>query len=229
MVPQFQYLTEDRAQRLMDNTLLLQRRYSGEMKQGGVIEYAMASRRYLSLLFMGLSSFGAALLLPALAGDHDSGDVPGADDRRFAGGQLSQEGERRGRDEGARKGARDDAVGVQAHLRRSAARAGRAFCNSTCRSRRRTRWPARKAHCATSRAGSRRTASDEKQRIQRQMQNLETTEKKLQLAAKGRETIGKAIKHHARRAEAAGTEPAEAARGCTRCDYRGEHVYPRVR
>ena len=36
-------------------------------------------------------------------------------------------------------------------------------------------------------------AAEEKQRIQRQLQVLETTEKRLQTAAKGRETVGKAI------------------------------------
>ena len=58
VIPQLQFLPEERVQRLIDNCMVLQRHYSGDMATHGFFEYAMAARRYLTLLFMGLSAFG---------------------------------------------------------------------------------------------------------------------------------------------------------------------------
>ena len=45
-------------QRLIDNCMNLQRHYAGDVMTHGLFEYAMAARRYLTLLFMALSAFG---------------------------------------------------------------------------------------------------------------------------------------------------------------------------
>ncbi len=58
----FQYLTDQSYQRLLQMNLAVQRPYQGEAPRQGFFEYAMVARRYLMIGFMALSIFGLSFL-----------------------------------------------------------------------------------------------------------------------------------------------------------------------
>jgi hypothetical protein len=192
IVPQFQYLTEDRLYRLLDNNLILQRRYSGEMKHGGLFEYAMASRRYLSLMFMALSSFGLLSYFrrsPVIM-------LPVTFFVLIIGGLVTVNSARRERIETSQREIEKARELLRSEFKRAFAEVQRGWSGILCQHlAEQLQNTLSRAEAAIRDFQSRQStdASDEKQRIQRQLQNLETTEKRLQMSARGRDTVGKAI------------------------------------
>jgi hypothetical protein len=62
-VPQLSYLTDDRARRLLDMSVVPQAQYRGELPKPGFTEYFASVRKYSMLLVMGASMFGMASLM----------------------------------------------------------------------------------------------------------------------------------------------------------------------
>ncbi|HEY8234766.1 MAG TPA: hypothetical protein VIJ10_19010 [Vicinamibacteria bacterium] len=62
-VPQLSYLTDERARRLLDMTVVPQAQYRGELPKPGFTEYFASVRKYSMLLVMGASMFGMASLM----------------------------------------------------------------------------------------------------------------------------------------------------------------------
>ena len=62
-VPQFAYLAEDRVRRLLDMTLGLQAQYRGELPHEGFSEYFASVRKYSMILVMGASMFGMSSVM----------------------------------------------------------------------------------------------------------------------------------------------------------------------
>jgi len=62
-VPQFAYLTEDRVRRVLDMTVALQVQYRGELPQQGFSEYFASVRKYSMILVMAASMFGMSSLM----------------------------------------------------------------------------------------------------------------------------------------------------------------------
>lgn len=62
MVVRFQQISDDRLIRILDAHLLFQRKYQGEMPKRGALEYMMMARRYQTIAFMFLSAFGLSFL-----------------------------------------------------------------------------------------------------------------------------------------------------------------------
>ena len=61
VVISFQFLPEDRLDKLLSLHVVLQRRYAGEVPRPGAFEYLMIARRYQMILFMFISAFGLSL------------------------------------------------------------------------------------------------------------------------------------------------------------------------
>lgn len=62
VVVSFQYLAEERLNRLLSLHLVMQRRYSGEVPRPGAFEYLMLARRYQMILFMFISALGLSFI-----------------------------------------------------------------------------------------------------------------------------------------------------------------------
>jgi hypothetical protein len=62
LVVQFQQLTDQRLNRVLDNALVPQRRYQGELPQQGFFQYLMMARRYQTVAFMLMSAFGLSFV-----------------------------------------------------------------------------------------------------------------------------------------------------------------------
>ena len=62
-VPQFAYLTEDRVRRLLDMTVAVQVQYRGELPHQGFSEYFASVRKYSMILVMAASMFGMSSLM----------------------------------------------------------------------------------------------------------------------------------------------------------------------
>ena len=62
-VAQFAYLTEERVRRMLDMTLALQVQYRGELPHQGFSEYFASVRKYSMILVMGASMFGMSSLM----------------------------------------------------------------------------------------------------------------------------------------------------------------------
>jgi len=62
LVVQFQAITDERLNRILDAHVVLQRKYQGEIPQRGALEYVMMARRYQTVVFMFLSAFGLSFL-----------------------------------------------------------------------------------------------------------------------------------------------------------------------
>ncbi|MGE5125574.1 MAG: hypothetical protein ACM3PV_04740 [Betaproteobacteria bacterium] len=62
-VPQFSYLAEDRVRRLLDMTLGLQAQYRGELPHEGFSEYFASVRKYSMILVMAASMFGMSSMM----------------------------------------------------------------------------------------------------------------------------------------------------------------------
>jgi hypothetical protein len=62
-VPQLSYLTDERARRLLDMSVVPQAQYRGELPKPGFTEYFASVRKYSMLLVMGASMFGMASLM----------------------------------------------------------------------------------------------------------------------------------------------------------------------
>ncbi len=63
VVPQFAYLAEDRVRRMLDMTVALHVQYRGELPHQGFSEYFASVRKYSMLLVMGASMFGMSSLM----------------------------------------------------------------------------------------------------------------------------------------------------------------------
>ena len=192
VIPQIEFLTEERMQRLIDNCMNLQRHYAGDVMTHGLFEYAMAARRYLTLLFMALSAFGLLsyfrrsmlVMLPISFLILVIGGLLAANNmRRERADTTEKELEK------ARELMRNECKRIFSDLQR-----GWVLCSPNI-------WQSRCSNCSTRSSPAHETIKRarqptlpmRKQRIQRHLQVLETTEKRLQTAAKGRETVGKAI------------------------------------
>ncbi|HXB56373.1 MAG TPA: hypothetical protein VN461_16485 [Vicinamibacteria bacterium] len=62
-VPHFAYLTEDRVRRMMDMSIAFQAQYRGEMPHHGFSEYFASVRKYSMILVMAASMFGMSSLM----------------------------------------------------------------------------------------------------------------------------------------------------------------------
>jgi hypothetical protein len=62
-VPHFTYLTEDRVRRMMDMSIAFQAQYRGEMPHHGFSEYFASVRKYSMILVMAASMFGMSSLM----------------------------------------------------------------------------------------------------------------------------------------------------------------------
>jgi hypothetical protein len=62
-VPQFSYLTEDRVRRMLDMTVSMQVQYRGELPHQGFSEYFASVRKYSMILVMAASMFGMSSLM----------------------------------------------------------------------------------------------------------------------------------------------------------------------
>ena len=62
-VPQFSYLTEDRVRRMLDMTVSVQVQYRGELPHQGFSEYFASVRKYSMILVMAASMFGMSSLM----------------------------------------------------------------------------------------------------------------------------------------------------------------------
>lgn len=65
LVVHFQQMTDQRLVRLIDNALVPQRKYQGEMPQQGFFQYLMMARRYQTVAFMLMSAFGLSFIRSA--------------------------------------------------------------------------------------------------------------------------------------------------------------------
>ena len=63
VVPQFAYLAEDRVRRMLDMTVAVNVQYRGELPHQGFSEYFASVRKYSMLLVMGASMFGMSSLM----------------------------------------------------------------------------------------------------------------------------------------------------------------------
>jgi hypothetical protein len=62
VVVQFQAIADDRLTRILDAQVVASRKYQGEVPQRGPLEYIMMARRYQTVVFMFLSAFGLSFL-----------------------------------------------------------------------------------------------------------------------------------------------------------------------
>ena len=62
VVPQFQFISVEQVEKLLDGKILLERMFKGELPRKGFYEYLMAARRYQMVAFMLLSAFGLSFL-----------------------------------------------------------------------------------------------------------------------------------------------------------------------
>jgi hypothetical protein len=62
LVVPLQQITDERLTRILDASLITQRKYQGEIPKQGLFEYLMMARRYQTLVFMLLSAFGLSFL-----------------------------------------------------------------------------------------------------------------------------------------------------------------------
>ena len=62
-MPQFSYLAEDRVRRMLDMTVALHVQYRGELPHQGFSEYFASVRKYSMILVMGASMFGMSSLM----------------------------------------------------------------------------------------------------------------------------------------------------------------------
>lgn len=188
---QFQYLPDDRLYRLLDTAIVQQRHYQGEVPRGGFFEYAMSARRYLSLLLMFLSSFGLSFLRGYRAFMIPVSILVLAIGAIIVGNNVKKE-----RKESTERELEKAREAIRTDWKRICVDAQRGWLNLIGQHMaEQTQQALYQAEAALREHAARRTgeASDEKQRIQRQLQVLETAEKKLQLAARGRDTVTRAI------------------------------------
>ena len=191
-ISQLQFLTDDRVERILNTTFVIQRKYSGEMKSGGFFEHAMASRRYLTLLFMALSSFGLLSLFrssPAVM-------LPVTFLILAIGSLIAFNSAKRERKEAIEKELEKAKELLRSEYKRIFLEIQRAWSEliSQHLAEQQQQMIYRvESGIRDSQSRQISDSADEKQRIQRKLQSLETTEKRLLLAAKGRETVGKAI------------------------------------
>lgn len=192
VVPQFQFLGEDRIQRLFESSLVVQRRYSGEMPKTGVFEYAMAARRPLTLLLMLLSNFGFLIYFRRSLVVM----LPVSFLLLVIGGLLAVRSSRREHQDLVERELERARELLRGEFRRALSDLQRSWPGILCEHLaeqfqilQQQVDGAMREHQTT----QVNEAGEEKQRIQRQLQILENTEKKLMMTAKGRELVGKAI------------------------------------
>jgi hypothetical protein len=191
VVVTFQPLNDDRIERLIRGSAVLQRKYQGELPARGFFEYAAMARRYQMIVYMLLSAFGLTFLR-----SYREFMIPAAILLLSAGALEVVHSVRRERAESmaaelekARELLRGETRRIFADVQRS--------------------WPQLVSQhladqlplvLAQVESGMRESlgraateAGDERQRIQRQLQGFETVERKLSLPQKNRELLAQTI------------------------------------
>jgi hypothetical protein len=193
LVVQFQFLNDDRAAQVIDQHLVPQRRYQGEVSRPGWFEYLMAARRYQMVVFMFLSAFGLSFLR-----SYRDFMIPVAIALLLLGVLQVVHSVRRERVESLARELEKARELLRTESRRMIADVQRA-------------WPALVAQHLTDQLplvlGQIETSlrdyftrvanegAEERQRIQRQLQAFESAERKLTAPEKGREAVAQAVAH----------------------------------
>lgn len=193
LVVQFQHLTDDRVLRLVDQQLVPQRRYQGEIPRPGFFEYLMAARRYQMVVFMFLSAFGLSFLRT-----YREFMIPAAIGLLSLGMLQVAHSVKRERIESVAKELDKVREQLRNETRRMIADVQRA-------------WPGLVSQHLSDQlplalgnaeasvrdffARVTNDAAEERQRLQRQLQSFEVAERKLTAPMKGRETVSQAIAH----------------------------------
>lgn len=191
VVIRFQQLSDERLTRLLDQHLLFQRKYQGEMVQHGPLEYISMARRYQTIVYMFLSAFGLSFLR-----SYREFMIPAAIALLSLGGLQVVNSVRRERVEKFARELEKLRDVLRSELRRMVSDMQRA-------------WPAAVAQHLTDQVpygiGSVETSirdhysrlaaegAEERQRLQRQLQMYEVAERKLAAPAKARDGIAQNI------------------------------------
>jgi CheY-like chemotaxis protein len=187
-VPQFSYLTEDRVRRLLDMTLGLQAQYRGELPHEGFSEYFASVRKYSMILVMAASMFGMSSMMR----QYREYTVPLTVLLVLTGTYSVISSTRRARVENlekeleaARNALRPDLKRIFAEMQKGWSAILLQHMNEQIAGVLADVDTAVKDHAA--RRGA--EASPEKERLQRQLAQLEAAEKKLPLLTKARDTL----------------------------------------
>jgi hypothetical protein len=191
-VAQFLFFPEDRIQRLMEQCLYVQRRYTGDMAKRGLFDYVMEARRSLMLVTMALSVFGVLTWFrrkPMIM-------LPLTFLLLVFGGLIAAKNSAREHSDALEKELERARELLRSELRRALSEIQRT-------------WPALVSQHLAEQFQSllqqvdaamrehlliqASDAADEKQRIQRQLQMIENTEKRLMSSMRGRENFDKDI------------------------------------
>lgn len=191
VVPQFSHLSEERVQRVLDATVLLLRHYHGEVPRGGVFEHFLAARRYLTIVFMLISAFGLSFVR-----NYREFMIPASIVLLAGGALMVAHTVKRERAETNANEIEKACEHMRNEYRRMGTEIQRAWASLLGQHLTdQTQQVLYQIESALKDHSSRRSAeaTEEKQRIQRQLQNLETTEKRLQSAAKTRGASANAL------------------------------------
>jgi hypothetical protein len=185
--PQFQTISEERLHRTLRQQCVMGRQFASEVPRTGFFEYVMIARRYQMLLFMVISAFGLSALRT-----YREFTIPAAVLLLSIGGLAVFNSTRRERAESAVR----ELEKVREHLRGEARRmitdVQRAWTSLV------TQHLSDQASIvglqleAAIRESAAREAEElaqERQRVQRQVQSVETAERKLAALIKGRDTL----------------------------------------
>jgi hypothetical protein len=191
VVIQFQHLTDERLRRLLEMQILLQRKYQGELPRAGFFEYVMIARRYQMVFFMFFSAFGLSFLRT-----YREFMIPTAILLLSFGAINVVNSVRRERSESLERETEKARETLRVDLRRMFTELQRGW-TSVVAQHLSDQVPIVVGHVESTlrdSAGRRGDqAAEERQRLQRQLQGLETSERRLLAAAKGRDLVATAV------------------------------------
>ena len=191
IVLQLQYLTDDRLRKLLDMQVLLQRRYPGELPRAGFFEYVMIARRYQMVFFMFFSAFGLSFLRT-----YREFMIPTAILLLSFGAINVINSVRRERTESLEREMEKAREMLRADLRRMFSEVQRGW-TATVAQHLSDQVPlvVGQVESALRESAGRRgeAASEDRQRLQRQLQGLETSERRLQSVSKARDLVANAV------------------------------------
>jgi hypothetical protein len=191
MTLHFQYIDQSQIDRIVRDHFLLQRHYRGELPRKGFFEYFMAARRYLTVLTMLLSVFGLAFLRNKVGFM-----IPVSVALMTIGAVMVYRTVKRERVESSEKEIEKARELIRSESRRIASEAQRAWSGLLEQHLSDQQQLALAAIETTLKDFFGRQSEDvtgERQKIQRQLQGLEMTERRLSPIQKGKDTVANAL------------------------------------